>query len=278
LVAESLCNKAVNRKPLPDVLKWNIVSAVPVTAFVLWLRKTMRKTTLVLNSIVVVFFVCFLAYTFIFRQHLDSLARDFVTEKTLDYSELIVEVADESLNSPLVKKILSDDQVATIRNEVADYRQNPAAYIADLTRRQVRDAPIANANPLIEKVTAIKSRIREFYDNTLSALIADLRIFSVSNLIAGLIAFGLSYRSSADIRKPIVWFSFLMVVGVLYCSYLYIDDLTFFRILFRAHMGWWYAVFLCVMIVALYLDYGRHANATEQSGQPEPSMTRDLRS
>jgi hypothetical protein len=245
---------------------------------VLWLREMMRKTTLVLNSIVVVFFVCFLSYTFIARQHLDSLARNFVTEKTLDYSKPIVEIADESLSSPLVQKFLSDDQVTTIRNEVADYRQDPGAYIADLTRRQVSDAPIANANPLIEKVTAIKSKILEFYDNTLSALIADLRIFSVSNLIAGLIAFGLSYRSSADIRKPIVWFSFLMFVGVLYCSYLYVDDLTFFRILFRTHMGWWYAALLCVMIVALYLDYGRHANATEQSGQPEPPMTRDLKS
>jgi hypothetical protein len=118
---------------------------------------------------------------------------------------------------------------------------------------------------LIEKVTAIKNKIRTFYDNTLNALIADLRIFSISNLLAGLIAFGLAYRSSSDIRKPIVWFSFLMFVAVLCCSYLYVDRLTFFRILFRTHIGWWYAAFLCVMIVALYLDYGRHANATEQS-------------
>ena len=118
---------------------------------------------------------------------------------------------------------------------------------------------------MIEKVAAIKNKIRTFYDKTLSALIADLRIFSISNLIAGLVAFGLAYRSSSDIRKPIVWFSFLMFVAVLYCSYLYVDDLTFFRILFRAHMGWWYAVFLCVMIVALYLDYGHHVVSIEQS-------------
>lgn len=225
----------------------------------------MRKTTLALNLIVVVFFSCFLAYTFIARQHLDSLARDFVTEKTLGYSKPIVEVADESLDSPLVKKFLSDDQATAIRSEITDYQNDPGAYIADLTRQQIRAAAPANANPLIEKVTAIKNRVRTFYDNTLNALIADLRIFSISNLIAGLIAFGLAYRSSSDIRKPIVWFSFLMFVAVLYCSYLYVDDLTFFRILFRTHMGWWYAAFLCVMIVALYLDYVRHANTTEQS-------------
>ncbi|TWU19237.1 hypothetical protein [Allorhodopirellula heiligendammensis] len=238
----------------------------------------MRKTTLALNLIVVAFFICFLAYTFVARQHLDSLARDFVTEKTLDYSKPVVDVADEALDSPLVKKLLSDDHETAIRREIADYQNDPSAYIADLTRQQLRDAPVANANPLIEKVAAIKNEIRTFYDDTLNALIADLHIFSVSNLIAGLIAFGLSYRSSSDIRKPIVWFSFLMFVAVLYCSYLYVDDLTFFRILFRTHMGWWYAALLCVMIVALYLDYSRHDKGTEPNVERERAITPVLKS
>ena len=225
----------------------------------------MRKATLVLNSIVVVFFSCFLAYTFIARQHLDSLAREFVSEKTLDYSKPMVEVADEAIESPLVKKVLSDDQATAIRNELVDYQNDSDSYIADLTRQQIRGAPMANANPLIEKVAAIKNKIRSFYNNTLNALIADLRIYSLSNLIAGLLAFGLAYRSTSDIRKPIVWFSFVMFVAVLYCSYLYVDELTFFRILFRTHMGWWYVAFLGVMIVALYLDYARHVNVTEES-------------
>jgi hypothetical protein len=228
----------------------------------------MRKTALVLNSIVVVFFVCFLAYTFIARRHLDALAREFVIEKTLGYSKPIVQIADQALDSPLAQKLLTDDQAAAIRNEIADYNNDPATYVSDLTRQHVRELPLANANPLLAKVASIKEKIRTFYDNTLNALIGDLRIFSVSNLIAGLIAFGLAYRSSSAIRKPVVWFSFLMFVAVLYCSYLYVDDLTFFRILFRAHMGWWYAASLCVMILALYLDYGRQANAPEQSDAP----------
>ena len=223
----------------------------------------MRKTALALNSIVVVFFICFLAYTFVARQHVDALARDFVTEKTISYSKPIVEVADEALGSPLIKRLLSDDQETAIRREIADYRNDPGAYIADLTRQQQRDTPVANANPLIEKVASIKYKVRTFYDNTLNALIADLRIFSTSNLVAGLIAFGLAYRSSLEVRQSIVWFSFLMFVAVFYCSYLYVDKLTFFRILFRAYLGWWYAALLCVTIVALYVDCGRHANVTE---------------
>ena len=210
----------------------------------------MRKTTLALNSIVIVFFMCFLAYTFFARQHLSDLAREFVTEKTLHYSKPIVDLADASLNAPLVQKLLSDDQTASIRQEIADYRNDPSAYISDLTRQKVRNLPPKKANPLLAKVASIKEKIRTFYDNTLTALINDLRIFSVSNLIAGLIAFWLSFRSTTKIRQSIVWFSFLMFVAVLYCSCLYVDDLTFFRILFRTHMGWWYPIFLCLMLAS----------------------------
>lgn len=224
----------------------------------------MRNTTLVLNSIVVIFFSCFLAYTFYAQQHLETLARDFVTEKTLGYSKPVVEVANGALDSPIVKKFLADEQVNAIRQQIADYQSDPEAYIADLTRQRLRDTPVANTNPLIEKVTSIKNKIRTFYDNTLNALIADLRIFSISNLVAGLIAFSLAFRSSSEIHKPIVWFSFLMFVAVLFCAYLYVDDLSFFDIIFRLHMGWRYVAFLCVAIICLYLEYGRHKKATEQ--------------
>jgi len=234
-------------------------------------RNGMRKTALVLNAIVIVFFLCFLVYTFVARQHLNSLAREFVTEKTLAYSKPIVEFADEALDSPLVKKFLSKDQETAIRNEIAGYQNDPHLYIADLTRQQVRAAANADMkeNPLIEKVASIKSKIRTYYDDTLNALITDLRIFAISNLVAALIAFALAYRSPVKIRKPIVWFSILIFVAVLYCSYLYIDDLTFFRILFQAHLGWGYAVILSVMIAGLLhdsqiLNLHRQNEGTEQ--------------
>lgn len=240
----------------------------------------MRMTVLALNSIVVVFFSCFFAYTFIARSHLDALARDFVTVKTISYSKPIVEITRESLDSPLVRKLLSEDKILAIRNEIGDYRNDPAAYVSDLTHQPVRKMPLANANPLLAKVASIKEQIRNFYHDRLNALITDLRIFSVSNLIAGMIAFALAYHSSPPFRRSIVWFSFLLFVAVLCCSSLYIDDLTFFRILFRTHMGGLYPVTLCVMTFALYWDYGRHLNTTEHSrvNETPESATTDGRS
>ena len=112
-------------------------------------------------------------------------------------------------------------------------------------------------NPLLEKVALIKENIRLFYDDTLASLITDLRIFSFSNLFAGAVAFLLALRSTTGVQKPVVWFSYIMFVAVIYCSYMYLDQLTFFRILFQLHMGWWYVATLLVVIVGLYLKHGR---------------------
>jgi hypothetical protein len=119
----------------------------------------MRNIVIALNSIVAVFFACFLGYTFFARQHLDWLARGFVTERTLRYSSPIVEVADHSLDSPLVQKVLSKEQSAAIRSEIVEYRKDPAAYVSDLTRQAVLPLKPQNANPLLAKVASIKERM-----------------------------------------------------------------------------------------------------------------------
>ena len=62
-----------------------------------------------------------------------------------------------------------------------------------------------------------------------------------------------------------------MFIAVLYCTWLYVDDLSFFRILYRTHMGWSYPLFLCVVLAGLYLDYGRLGHAAEQSHPPAPT-------
>ncbi len=231
----------------------------------------MRKTTIALNSIVAAFFALFLAYTFFATRHLEELARRFVTEKTLQHSKSVVALAEETLDAPLARKLLSDEQAAAIRHEIGEYRQDAAGYIADLSRQaRLRPSP-RPLGPLAEKIASLKERIRTFYDDTLAALIGDLRFFSTSNVCAAVVALWLACRPGRADRNSLVWFSLLLCASVLYCSYVYIDDLTFFRILFRAHMGVWYPVFLCATLAWLYREYGRIDHATDQAVPPEPN-------
>ena len=228
----------------------------------------MRRTAMTLNLIVVLFFAGFLAYTLVARQHLEGLARRYVTEKTLHYSEPIIEIADQALDTRVVQRLLTARQQGAIRHEIAEYRNDPASYIADLTRERVAPRNDQKLNPLLEKVVAIKQRIRAYYDKTLTALIVDLRIFAGSNLCAALIAIVLAYRSPRKDQKSLIWFSFFMLCTVSFCSSMYLDEMTFFRILLHTHMGWGYPVMLCVFLAGLYLDFGRSRSAAEQVPQP----------
>ncbi len=214
--------------------------------------------------IVAIFFVAFLAYTFVAREHLEGLARQFVTEKTINYARPMVDVVEKAIKSPLVHRLLTDDQVTAINQQINQFQKEPSAYIADLTRQKKLPPLPQQLNPLLKQVSNTKDKIRKFYDNTLAALIVDLRIFSFSNLCAAIIAFYLTYLSSRKIQRSIVGFSFLIYVSVLYCSYLYIDGLTFFRILFRAHMGWSYPLFLCVVLAGVLVSFRRSGQTKEE--------------
>ena len=216
----------------------------------------MRPLSITLNSIAAVFFACFLAYTTVARQHLDSLARRFVTEKTVVYSTPVVDIAEESLKSPLVRKLLNKQQRAVIQDEITEYRRNPATYVSELTRRADPIPQIPNQNPLLVKVAEFKDKIRRFYDATLASLIGDLRIFAGTNFCAGAIGLWLACRSRDKRQESILCFSVLMFAAVVYCSYLYVDHLSFFRILFRMHLGWWYPVVLAIVLAGLCLKSG----------------------
>ena len=218
----------------------------------------MRILTLILNSFAVAFFALFLAYTFVAKTHLEELARDFVAEKTIAYAEPSVAIAEESLESPLVAKLLSEDQIRAAREEINAFQNDPSAYVSKLTGQQTQDLIPLGANRIAKKIGTLKKGIQNFYDGTLQALVSDLRIFAISNLVACLAAFLLAFFSPPKIRKSVLWFSILMFLGVALCSFMYVDGLSFFRILFRSHMGWWYAVLLTLTIATLCWDYGRH--------------------
>ena len=122
----------------------------------------MRTTTLILDAIVITFFAVFLFYTFVARQNLETLARDFVTEKTLAYSRPIVAAASESLDSPLAKKLQPEAKANAIRSEIDEYEKDPMAYVADVTGKKILETPKPTLDPLLEKIAATKFQFSTF--------------------------------------------------------------------------------------------------------------------
>lgn len=216
----------------------------------------MRKIVLILNGIVIVFFIGFLAYTFFASAHLNYLAKNYAIEVTVQHANPLVDKAEEAQESKLLKTLLPKEQEETIEKKIAKYRENPTAYVADLTEREIRMESSANSNPMLQKVLNLNAKIREFYDDTITALITDLRIFSTCNLIAALIAFAMASVKSVKVSIPLLCFSIIIFASVLGCSYIYIDDLSFFAILFQSYMGWSYGALLIFMIIWVFFESG----------------------
>lgn len=96
----------------------------------------LRKTSLILNVLVVVLSLSLFGYTFFAKSHLVEHTRAFVTEKTLAHSKPTVGLLRAGLESPLSQKLISEERRAVIEDELKLYDTNPIEYV--LTRAENR--------------------------------------------------------------------------------------------------------------------------------------------
>ncbi len=212
---------------------------------------------LIANPAVALFFVAFFVTTFFGRRHIDHMARDFVTAKTVTFAVPVVDLAEEAFKTPGVRRLLTKAQVATFEREFAEYRQNPAGYIAELTGQRAPAVLQPFKYPVLAKFMQWKQSVRDHYDRILERLFIDLRIFAGSNIVAAAIATWLAYRANDKTTGKCALLSFLLLAAVAYSVSVYVDRLTFFKILFNSYLGWWYPVLVAVTFVGLFLEYRR---------------------
>jgi hypothetical protein len=49
----------------------------------------------------------------------------------------------------------------------------------------------------------------------------------------------------------------LLLVSMAFGGYMYVDGLSYFKILFNSYLGWWYPVILATTFMGLMIDYGK---------------------
>lgn len=220
-----------------------------------------RAGVLTANTFAAVFFAAFFVYTFFGRAHVDSLARDYLTAKTVEHVDPLVDHTDELLRKAAGAKIAAGQWKGWIdaaRKEITAYRQDPHAYVSQVTRREggipAKPKAFAKNNPIVAKVAEWKRAIRDYFEWALGQLFRDLRIFAASSCLAAVVAVWLAWRGAASRPNRHVWFAFLLLASVAFSVYMYIDSFSFFRILLGAHLGWAHPVFLLLFCACLHFD------------------------
>ena len=223
----------------------------------------LRNVSLFLNATVVVLSLGLFAYTFFATDHLTEHTRDFVTEKTLLYSKPLVDLLRAGLDSPLSQQLISDKNRSLMEAEIELYQSNPAEYVTRLTSAS---GPSFGTG----KIASFKEKIRSYYQSSLDALVRDLRVFSGSNMVAGCLAMWLLLTGRSKRHNKVIAFSFVIFAAVAFSTVSYIDGVSFLRILFKWHLGWWYPVGIGVTILGLVFEYGLHKEGGTQGADRIP--------
>ena len=236
----------------------------------------MRTALVVLNLLVAGASGALFGYTFFARDHLTGLAEEYVVAKTVAHAAPAVEKVELALKQPEALLVPAAIRAA-VREEVDAFRADPNKYVRALvTRVAVREKP---KHPFAEKVLAWKESIRAYADKTLASLVRDLRIFAGTNVVAALLAALFAWRARGRLRWHLVGVSALLLGVLAVQAYLFIDDLTFFRIVADWRVGWTYPTFMALTFVYLYIRFGRHVPfapepAANPSGPQKPTAVR----
>ncbi len=214
----------------------------------------MRYFLVFLNSAVGILFLLAFLLTFFARGAIDAAAREFVTAKTVEFSEPLVRLAEKAADDPLAKRLLSKPRKAAIAREIADYHSNPARYISELTKQAAAEKSGLLDSPPAARIAGWKVKVRAYYDKVLGKVVGDLRIFTGTTCLAGLLAAGLAWHGKGKARAPLVVISCVLAVATMFSAWYYIDGFTFFGIVSDSLMGWGYPVMIFMIFFWIVLE------------------------
>lgn len=231
----------------------------------------MRTALIALNLLIAAASGALFVYTFFARDHVIRLAEDYVIAKTVRHVTPAVEKVEAALKTPLVRLAPARIRDA-VQAEVDSFRRDPHAYIRALV---AKGAAIERPkHRLAEYVMKLKEDIQSYFEDTLASLIRDVRIFAGTNAVAAILAAWMASRARGRWRWRVLALSTFLLAALGLQAYLFIDGLTFFRIIAGVRVGWSYPLCVVLTFIVLFIRFGRFvplAPATPDPSSPQKS-------
>ena len=213
----------------------------------------LRKILIALHLAGAALSVTLLVSTFLAKGIITSKARQVAVDKSRSLADPLAAKVQETLDRPVIGKLIRGEVRDRLESELAGYRTAPDAWLIELAeggagRAKAFDFPEIES-PLARKavdlltkgVSDLKDRLEESY----RSLIADLRIFAATNLVAFLLAASLAWVARTP--RASHWlhgYSFVMLLAFAASIFLYVDQNWTWNLLRNDHMGWRYPAVL----------------------------------
>lgn len=191
-----------------------------------------------------------LIFTFHAEGFIVDKARTIALDKTRAYMDPAVTEAEKMLEQRLIRAAMPETVREKIRFELDSYQASPDEWLLELStssggRAAEFEFPEVT-NPIARKSLDFLTRkvagARVHFENSFANLILDLRIFSITNLVACSLAAGLCFApGSARMRFWMAAWSVILLLSTLLSVMLYKDQSWVWRILTNRYNGWGYA-------------------------------------
>ena len=219
----------------------------------------LRKILIALHLLGAALSIALLVSTYSAKSLIVSTAKDMAVEKSKGYADPIAEKLRETLDRPVIGKLIPDNVRGRLEKELNDYETSAEDWLKRLAAGGVNRAKEFDfpeiQNPLARKaVDALNgkvSEVRSRLDATYDGLIRDLRLFAITNLVAFLLAAVLCLLARTPrSRHWLLAYSFMMLGTAVVSIAFYVGQNWIWNILRNDYLGWQYPV--VVGVVALY--------------------------
>ncbi|WP_035603205.1 hypothetical protein [Haloferula sp. BvORR071] len=224
----------------------------------------MRGFLIFFNLAGAILSIALLVSTFAAKGIITSQAQRIAVEKSRKYSDPLAGKLQETLDRPLIGKLIVGKPREVLERELQDYRSSPGDWLEELARGGADKAkqidfpeitqPLARKalDALKSEMTGLKAQVQDSYRN----LIADLRLFATTNLIVFLLIAWLCWiaRSPSAIHW-LVGYSLAMSLALVISIYFYAQQNWAWSILRNDYMGWRYPSLLGIATAYLMLRF-----------------------
>jgi hypothetical protein len=218
-----------------------------------------RPVLIALHLIGAALSIALLVSTYSAKSIITTKAKEMAVDKSRGFADPVADKLRETLDRPVIGKLIPGNVRERLEKELTDYEASAENWLKRLAAGGVNRAKEFDfpeiQNPLARKaIDALKGKVsdvRRRLDATYEGLIQDIRLFSITNLVAFLLAAVLCLLARTPrSRHWLLAYSFMMLCSAVVSIAFYVGQNWTWSILRNDYMGWGYPV--VVGIVALY--------------------------
>jgi hypothetical protein len=210
-----------------------------------------RKVLIALHLAGAALSIALLVSTYSAKSIITSKAKEMAVEKSRGYADPIAQKLRETLDRPVIGKLIRGNVRERLEAELHAYESSAEDWLKRLAlgginRAKEFDFPEVQ-QPLARKaLDALKAKVAEVktrLDATYQGLLADLRLFAITNLVAFVVAAVLCLLARTPrSRHWLLTYSFVMLGTAVVSIAFYVGQNWFWNFLRNDYLGWQYPV------------------------------------